>query len=241
MFCCCAVDEAGGLKIHSLIGNEELEVLHEEPCAYETYQAQGEQRRPSKTQARADRGGQRDQGGAFALVAERPETTTSWGLKLDPSGSRNMYVKSLDPGLTPVQLANARAPVDERLREGDFIVSVNGLEDDLYLMMLELQSKTKLEMQVRRPFEFDIDIDAAAGSLGCGISYDVNTGASLVIESISDGAVSAWNKAHFPFTVQVNDRIIGVNGKRGTSTDLLDLIRSLQGWIRLRMSRPVRS
>merc|ERR1711920_986235 len=125
------------------------------------------------------------------------------GMVVDPSGIKAIYVCSVQSDENPVSEANALAPPDKQLRPGDFIYAVNGVGEEQANMMNELQSQERLELLVRRPTSFLISINRRGGSAACGITYDASTGISLVIESINEGPVAAWNRAHPDHAVAV--------------------------------------
>merc|ERR1719210_2878061 len=136
-------------------------------------------------------------------------------MTVDPSGAKAIYVCSLASGDSPIATANAGAPEGQRLRSGDFVFAVNGVSGDLTSMMKELQATTTIEFSVRRPFRLDVSINRRGSSVGCGITYDANTGVSLVIESINEGCISKWNRENPERVVKTGDRIVSVNGQTG--------------------------
>lgn len=174
----------------------------------------------------------------FAFTIDRPDLSTPLGAVLDPSGSGAIHVCGILPGETAVGKANRRAPEARQLKAGDFITEVNGVSGDLTGMLNEVLSSASLAMQVRRPEEYEIVVNRRGGTLGCGITYDACNGNTLTIESVNDGPISAWNAANSDRPVRVGDRIVAANAKSGSSTELLEFIRAMEGDVRLRFARP---
>jgi hypothetical protein len=162
----------------------------------------------------------------FTFSVSRAHKGVALGLLLDPSGADGIYVCSVQGGDHPIANANKDLPESRRLKEGDFIFKINDVSSDLANMMTELQAKGNLEFLVRRPVSFEIQIDRKDQSVGCGITYDASTGISLVIESINEGPIQVWNAEHRDKAIRVGDRIVAVNGTKGNSAQLLDVIRS---------------
>lgn len=162
----------------------------------------------------------------FKISIDKKRPKAPLGLALDPSGIEAIYVCSVQQENSPVSEANEQNPSGEQLVAGDFIFSVNGVTSDLAAMMAEVQGSTQLELAVRRPTEFAINVNRKGQSVGCAITYDATTGVTLVVEAVNDGPVKVWNDLNPGNTVQVGDRVIAVNGLRGTAVQLLEKIRA---------------
>mmetsp|Transcript_83039 Transcript_83039/g.230625 ORF Transcript_83039/g.230625 Transcript_83039/m.230625 type:complete len:198 (-) Transcript_83039:158-751(-) len=70
-----------------------------------------------------------------------------------------------------------------------------------------------------------------------GLEVDITDAFSLVVVSVKDGAVQAFNKATPEKAIQTMDRIVEVNGARGDARDLLARFRSDATW-KLLIQRP---
>jgi hypothetical protein len=58
-----------------------------------------------------------------------------------------------------------------------------------------------------------------------GIDVDLTDDVALVIDKIKSGAVQNWNKANPSQALKENDRIVSVNGKRGSAMMMADSVK----------------
>jgi len=176
----------------------------------------------------------------FSFVVHRLEPSMPLGVTLDPAGSRGIHVSAIDSGETAVNEANAASFEFNRLQAGDYIVEVNGLTGDQFEMLEELETTTgALTLRVVRAVEFEVlVVRKRRGSLGCAVSCDAGSGGSLVIDGVHEGPLQDWNVSNPDRLVEAGDRILSANGKTGSSTELLDIIKAADGDISLRLSRP---
>lgn len=172
----------------------------------------------------------------FLVTLEKADLVSPFGVQLDGSTGSIIYVSQVSEDASCVSEYNQGAREERRLQTGDFVFEVNGIGGDMTRMMKEVHVNNKLEMLVRRPIEFNIQVRKAE-SLGCSITYDANTGVSLGIACVLDGPVKAWNEAHPAAAVYEGDRIIMVNGRRGSTAKLLDLIKGAEK-LELTLARP---
>lgn len=175
----------------------------------------------------------------YWITIQRKSPKVPLGLTLDPAGIEAIYVCSVQSDSAPVVEANAQNSPAEQLEAGDFVWSVNGVQDDLAAMMKEVQRSTTLNLGMRKPLEFSISVKRNGQSIGCAITYDTTTGISLVIEHVNEGPVKAWNTLHHDRKVIVGDRVTAVNGHHGTSVQLLEQIRASDD-LRLTLVRPAK-
>jgi hypothetical protein len=73
-----------------------------------------------------------------------------------------------------------------------------------------------------RRYCISIDQLGAKGSPKHGLSVDVSDGTALLVDSIGEGLVREWNKAHPNLQVSSGDRIIEVTGVHGDAVKLRD-------------------
>merc|ERR1712232_737371 len=84
----------------------------------------------------------------------------------------------------------------------------------------------------RRPApleEFQVNIQRAEGTnLGIDVRDDVYDTCALVISAVRPGPIQKWNDQQLTQrqSVQENDRIVGVNGIRGTSEELISTLKA---------------
>lgn len=80
------------------------------------------------------------------------------------------------------------------------------------------------ETDVWQRTEVSIAVDRTEGAR-LGIDVDHSDGKSLLIEHVSSGLVSAWNKEHPDMAVQEGDRLVAANGVRGDAIELVEECR----------------
>jgi len=110
---------------------------------------------------------------------------------------------------------------DSKIQVNDRIVEVNGVRSDANSIVSKLKRDTVWNLVLQRPSEFRVTINrASAPSLGMDLRYAPN-GTSLMITAVGDGPMQEWNNANKNVTVKKYDRIIELNGTRGTPQRLL--------------------
>jgi len=115
---------------------------------------------------------------------------------------------------------NERHP-DSKIQVNDRIVEVNGVRNDANAIVSKLKRDTVWNLLLQRPSEMRVTINRAnAPSLGMDLRYAPN-GTSLMITAVGEGPMQDWNVANKSVTVQKYDRIIELNGIRGTPQRLL--------------------
>lgn len=84
---------------------------------------------------------------------------------------------------------------------------------------LSCDSDTALRAEQDEIMEFEIAIDKTCGtSLGLGARPDNNV---LVVDTVKDGLVAAWNEANPNCKVQHGDRVVEINGVHGSADGLI--------------------
>mmetsp|Transcript_8895 Transcript_8895/g.31583 ORF Transcript_8895/g.31583 Transcript_8895/m.31583 type:complete len:244 (-) Transcript_8895:44-775(-) len=110
---------------------------------------------------------------------------------------------------------------EKALKVHDRIVEVNGSRGDSNSLVTRLKSDTVWMLQVQRPAEFAISINRSdAPSLGMDLRYAPN-GTTLMITQVGEGPMQEWNTHNPHRVVHRHDRIIELNGVRGTPPQLL--------------------
>lgn len=169
--------------------------------------------------------------GRVLTVTLKRQSGGSHGMLTDSSDAVTLDVASLDegPGQTAVGDYNASAEAALRLRDGDVILSVNGIHGHARKMQAELDMKDQVVCKVCRMTEFEIRV-VKKHSFGIDIGH---AGASLVILKMSDGAFTAWNEENPDKKVRDLDRILEINGQRVGPAQLMSLLRAVSGEARL--------
>merc|ERR1712232_120806 len=102
-----------------------------------------------------------------------------------------------------------------QLRVGDAIMSVEGVTGDAKKMLAEMQHKADFEVTVLRVSEFRVSLRKGAG-LGLVMKKD-----DYSIRKMEKGEVDTWNLSCAPErTIRAGDRIVEVNGVKGTPTEM---------------------
>lgn len=145
------------------------------------------------------------------------------GISLDVSDNISAIVTAVQNGV--VDAWNEGADENSRIDTGDRIVDVNGFSGDAEKILQRLRKDTELQIVLQRPTEFNVSIEKVGNSIGLEFAHAVN-GQSLLVNYVrSSGPVANWNSVHRDLAVKKNDRIVEVNGIRGDSRELLDLIK----------------
>lgn len=104
------------------------------------------------------------------------------------------------------------------------MAGVNPWHAELYTSTTASSSAVGLVPTGRnRTRDFEVKVDKDGEELGLDVLHEDNE--TLLISRIKDGPLQSWNASHPDFCVQQGDRIVEVNGKRGSSELLIDTIR----------------
>lgn len=104
------------------------------------------------------------------------------------------------------------------------MAGVNPWNAELYTSTTASSSGVGLVPSGRsRTRDFEVKVDKDGEELGLDVLHEDNE--TLLISRIKDGPLQSWNASHPDFAVQQGDRIVEVNGKRGSSELLIDTIR----------------
>mmetsp|Transcript_43304 Transcript_43304/g.92694 ORF Transcript_43304/g.92694 Transcript_43304/m.92694 type:complete len:247 (-) Transcript_43304:139-879(-) len=148
----------------------------------------------------------------------RPKGPLGW--RLDCVAKSVLYVFEVSSdSTTPIWNYNASAPVDERIRVGDFISAVNTYSDSEQ-MTAAIENDERLEFIVKRPISKTVTVEKKGQPLGLELKY-WQAGTTLMVGAIAQGAVK-----NARVDVQPGDRILSVNGTTGSSDTLLASLRA---------------
>mmetsp|Transcript_7514 Transcript_7514/g.15176 ORF Transcript_7514/g.15176 Transcript_7514/m.15176 type:complete len:222 (+) Transcript_7514:34-699(+) len=152
---------------------------------------------------------------AFEVALTRDSSDASWGFNREMDAMGLHVVQLGQDADGPVQVYNAAAAEEDRLCEGDVIVSVN-LVTDPATMGRMLRTETEVNLVIRRPWIFDEKVAKGEKPLGISISH-LPGGRVLHVDAIAEESVVRASAAK----VAVGDRILRVNGRSGTFQELL--------------------
>mmetsp|Transcript_6063 Transcript_6063/g.17943 ORF Transcript_6063/g.17943 Transcript_6063/m.17943 type:complete len:353 (-) Transcript_6063:292-1350(-) len=160
---------------------------------------------------------------AIVLTVDR-QASRPLGLDLDTQDGVTAYVTGIKAG--PFQAYNEGVEPGSQLQVGDFIMRVNGAENDAGKLLAQLRAAARLEVTVNRPLETAVILERVDRRQPHGLEFTAPTGSTLVVTRVIDGAARDWNAAHPDRKILSGDRIIAVDGKRGRAKDLLKSISS---------------
>jgi hypothetical protein len=142
------------------------------------------------------------------------------GLNLDALDEQTAFVDGVLPGAIDTWSRNN--PGLPTLQAHDRIAAVNGAHGDTDRLLREMRLSTHWSLVVDRPLEVKLRVDCRKfPSLGLDLKYSPN-GGTLLIAGIAEGAIKDWNKNTAGPKIEPRDRIVEVNGIRGTARKLLD-------------------
>mmetsp|Transcript_45345 Transcript_45345/g.61510 ORF Transcript_45345/g.61510 Transcript_45345/m.61510 type:complete len:236 (-) Transcript_45345:76-783(-) len=161
----------------------------------------------------------------FRCVLEKKTLDSPLGIHLDVADGNTLYVCKVRPGANPALTYNELAAKGQELRDGDFITKVNGVEGDSRRLAEELKSTLRVELEVCRPVEMRLAVSKQGGGLGLDLHYadQCNT---LVVETVKAGAIQEFNRGNPMGALERHDHIVSVNGKAGTSPELMAALRN---------------
>lgn len=227
--CCCAV-EPEGPGAAQVIPVEKFVATIDEG-------RQGESSSAPSASDPSSSGGQpaqtdEEESAEFTVILHKAKPESPCGWRLDPTDKKALYICDLsnDPA-APVQSYNRQAEPGRDLREGDFIVSVNGITGSANAIQSVLKSSTKLEVNIFRARPFKVALTTAHKPTGLDLRYAPN-GKTLVIEALRAGAALEANADLRP-----RDRILAVCGVSGGPESLLQSFRD-NTEIELLIARP---
>jgi len=154
------------------------------------------------------------------------------GLELDFSDGETAYVVGVQFGA--MHLYNQTAKAQDRVRIGDFVISVNGTRGSGDGLLEKIKTSSRLDMVVHRPVEFSVAVDLGDRPLGLELMVGA---ACLLVGKVLDGATQDWNEANPDQQVRSKDRIIAVGNERASGEELLERLRATKR-LGLRLARP---
>lgn len=126
----------------------------------------------------------------------------------------------------PIKDWNEHNPT-QAIVHGDSIIAVNDCSLHTEEMLAELQKPGKLRITFRKAQEFNVSIVKSEDASTMGIDIVHSGNVSLFIRNVRAGLIEEHNrKSGRDSAIDAGDRIVVVNGSRGDSTNLLDLIKA---------------
>lgn len=160
----------------------------------------------------------------FPVCLQKVEGQLS-GLELDFMCGEVMEVCSLHPGGAALAYNKGAGP-DRQIREGDFLVEVNGIRADTKAMLEHMKNDRVLKLAISRPTPFSVTVIPSQRvrlQLVPSLSRS-RTGRSLLVAELSP-PFQEWNESNPDRQVRKHDRIVGVNGCSASAEDLMKEIK----------------
>lgn len=183
-----------------------------------------------------------DKGESFLVTLKRPVSETQvvdslFGVMLFYSDAApSLEIIDVDNDNSSVMAYNRSAPKGRELFPGQLILAVNGVAESVTEMLTAWKESTEVNCVVCIPMEFPVEVIKVEGGMGIDVTHS-SKGTSLLIEGIQAGPVQKWNRANPEHQVQVGDRIVAVDGVRGSPTELKGALKNASGKIKLVMAR----
>lgn len=181
-------------------------------------------------------------GETFLVTLHRPLVQAQvvdslFGITLFYSDAANsLEIIDVDVNNESVAAHCRSAPKGRQLEVGELILAVNGVSDSVALMLAAWKDTTEVNCVVCKPAEFTIEVIKIDGGMGIDVTHSTK-GCSLLIEGIQAGPVRTWNRSNPEKATQVGDRIVAINGIRGSPTELKEALRAAAGKISLVIAR----
>lgn len=152
-----------------------------------------------------------------------PEPGEGPGLEVDVVDGKHIYVLAILPGV----FSRANSMFFEhplwQLQPSDRIIEVNACRGEVGEIIAELQKEGTWDVRFQHPTEFKVELyRQGTDSLGMELRFAPG-GNTLLIHAIQPGPVMQYNGRVESRSkcIYVLDRIIEMNGVRGTPADLL--------------------
>lgn len=161
----------------------------------------------------------------FEVTINKQESQ-SMGLDIDKADGKTMLVMNVKTG--PVAEFNRRSEGD-KVRVGDRIVIMNGVEGNVRDMLATLAERRQVTCKIRRPVEFRASLAKAISNEKLGI--DVDHGSDEHLSVIAIGKVgegdSVLSKVSFRQTIRVGHPGVVVKVNRGQSDSMKRLANTV--------------
>lgn len=233
--CCCCVDE---------IENPEFAgptTFGEERTKWGSLEGAHFQERNSVTEQEAHTTLEDTGGYMFAAALSRAAADEKLGLQGDFADEKVIHICRVFAETTSaVGRYNASAPEERRIKDGDYLVEVNGISHDTVkppskvseALRSELLTADFVKLKVCRPHLFESKVVRNGRPMGLELTYS-SFGSSLVIANISEGAVASAVPE-----IRSGDRIMGIDDLVGSPEKILEVLYDPGDSVLLKLSRP---
>jgi len=161
------------------------------------------------------------------VIVDNPKKTKNLGIDVDITEESSCYVYNVKAKGLVDKHNKSQAEESSKLQAGAFIVAYNGVAGDPKSIEAAMKKAAPTAEFTIRPTEtFRIALDKSSGDV---LGVDVprkSVGNSVLIAFVKEsGFVAKWNEEHPEQEVKKGDRIVEVNGKKGTGKELVDMIK----------------
>jgi len=169
--------------------------------------------------------------GGFRITISRQKVEEELGLELEVNGDgKSFRISSIYPNKL-IAKWNATATRDLQVKEGDCIMEVNGKQRKQGVHY-EIMNALQISALCVRAEEYKVSL-THRGPLGFHFqpSNSENCSSLIITKIDAKSPVAEWNRAHQDqpqLIIAVHDRVVEVNGKRGSSHELFDGIKSAE-------------
>jgi len=152
----------------------------------------------------------------FTAEMMRADASQELGLQLEVIDNSSVFIARVDDsGSTAVAHYNSRVPRHVQIVTGDCIVAAND-EQEVFAMLSAMREAAQLRLKIRRVRIIPIVVQKRGRPLGLSMRYEQG-GASLIVTHVDGAGAIAVDR----LDIVPGDRIVAVNGREGSSTELL--------------------
>lgn len=148
----------------------------------------------------------------------------------------HLEIVDVDETNESVKAYNAGVEPHCRAKPGQLILAVNGETDDVACMLAAWRASEQVICVTCWPMEFTIQLEKGLDGFGVDVTHS-KKGVTLLIESITPGSIQRWNRMNPDRAVKVADRIVAVNGTRGSPEELKSALRLGSGMLHVVIAR----
>jgi len=177
----------------------------------------------------------------FTVELTRPSRDIPYGIVFDRADRRILEIIEVD-STNPNSVAaayNKTVDPSRQLLPGRFVMAVNGHAGDAKRLDQIWNAQLRVRCEVCQPREFAIQLDKSVEGAKLGVDIDrSDKGISITVREIASGLIEDWNKAHPDLAVEQCDRIVAVNGRRGSANDMVAALKAASSKLELVIARP---
>lgn len=161
----------------------------------------------------------------FRVTIDKESPDTFLAIDVDSSDGFTLLVRRINEGLVTGWNRTVGDATQCDVRMYDRILEVNGMRGDSQDLLMALRTGATIEMVVRRPTLYRLALTKGFSGEPLGLVIDGVDGVNLLVEHLNEHGVFAdWNRNHWQQPIRRSDRIVEVNGVRGSAKKLLEAI-----------------